>query len=109
MGRPLDVWVEGDREALINRLLRTRAYQGFDRIFVADIDSAPCVTNRGASTLKVKCPTSTDHLTKEEFDRLRPSRFDSELDYLLELLKHFDRSVACSRNKSFAYFHRRFL
>jgi len=172
VGRRLVVWVEGDRDRrffetvlrtllspaydlvlvkeyrrekrpLINRLLRAMSHQGFDRLFVADTNAAPCVTNRkeklkehypdlkdqeiivvsteieswylagltghGASALKVKCPASTDHLTKEEFDRLRPSQFDSELDFLLELLKYFDVTMACRRNKSFAHFCRRFL
>lgn len=61
------------------------------------------------TALKVKCPGSTDNLTKEDLDRLRPSRFDSDLDLLLELLKCFDAMTACKRNKSFDYFHRRFL
>ena len=59
--------------------------------------------------LKVDCPDSTDRLTKEDLDRVRPSRFDSEIDFLLELLKHFDAKAACKRNKSFDHFHRKFL
>ena len=165
----LVVWVEGDRDrrfveamikprlgpayalvivreyrqqktALVNRLLRAMSHQGFGRLFIADINSAPCVTVRkekvkerypelkdqeivvvskeieswylagltadGAAALKVTPPTSTDRLTKEDLDRLRPSEFDSELDFLLELLKYFDGTTACKRNQSFAYFHR---
>jgi hypothetical protein len=67
------------------------------------------LTADGETALKVKCPASTDNLAKEDLDRLRPSRFDSDLDFLLELLKSFDATVARKRNKSFDYFHRRFL
>jgi hypothetical protein len=165
----LVVWVEGDRDkrfveavikprlapayaqvlvreyrqrrtADVNRLLRAMSHQGFGRLFIADINSAPCVTSRkekvkerypeledqevivvsreieswylagltadGATALKVAPPASTDGLTKDDLDRLRPPPFDSELDFLLELLKYFDGMVACKRNRSFAYFHR---
>jgi hypothetical protein len=165
----LVVWVEGDRDrrfieaaikprlelahglvlvkeyrqqktAFINRLLRAMAHEGFDHLFIADIDSAPCVTSRkekvrerypdvedqeivvvskeieswylagitaeGATTLNVSPPSSTDDLTKQDLDRLRPAKFDSQLDFLLEILKHFDETTACRRNKSFAHLHR---
>jgi len=67
------------------------------------------LTADGETALKVKCPASTDDLAKEDLDRLRPSRFDSDLDFLLELLKSFDPPMACKRNRSFEYFHSRFL
>jgi hypothetical protein len=67
------------------------------------------ITSDGETALKVRRPASTDNLTKEDLDRLRPSRFDSDLDFLLELLKFFDATTACKRNKSFEYFHRRYL
>ena len=168
----LVVWVEGDRDrrffeavvtprlsrahdivlvkpyrhlerAITNQRLRSMSQEGFDRLFVADLNAAPCVTSRksklkehytelrdeeiivvskeieswylagltteGAAALKVKCPASTDQLTKEECDRIRPSRFDVQLDFLLELLRSFDLGTACRRNQSFAYFYRKFL
>jgi hypothetical protein len=172
VGKRVVVWVEGDRDrrffeavvkpflappfdqvlvkeyrqtkpTLINRLLRAMSHQGFDHIFVTDMNSAPCATIRkqkvkerypdlkdgeiivvskeieswylaglnadGEAALKVKCPASTDNLTKEDLDRLMPSRFDSNLDFLVELLKYFDVTTARRRNKSFEYFHRRHL
>ena len=63
------------------------------------------LTSDGAAALKVACPNTTDRLTKENLDELRPRRFDSQLDFLIELLKHFDPMTACTRNRSFAYFH----
>lgn len=127
----------------INRLLNSLEKQGFERLFVADLDSAPCATRRkeilrehypalrdpeiivvsaeieawylagtstvGANELKLTCPSSTDRLAKQEFDALRPHRFDSVRDFMIELLKYFDVDTACQRNTSFAYFHRKFL
>jgi hypothetical protein len=119
------------------------SHQGFDRIFVTDLNSAPCATIRkqkvkehypslkdreiivvskeiegwylagltadGEAALKIKCPASTDNLTKEDLDLLSPSRFDSDLDFLLELLKFFDVTIASKRNRSFKYFCRKSL
>lgn len=172
MGKRLVVWVEGDRDkrffetvvkpilapafgqvlvreykqtrpTLIKKLLSSMSHEGFDHIFVTDMNSAPCATIRkqkvkerypslrdreiivvskeieswylagltseGETTLRVKCPALTNNLAKEDLDRLRPSRFDSDLDFLLELLKFFDGTVACKRNRSFDYFHRKLL
>jgi hypothetical protein len=115
---------------LINDTLRSMMHQDFDRLFVADLNSAPCVairksklkehypdlrdeeiivvsreiegwylaglTTEGAAVLKVKCPESTDKLTKEECDRIRPPRFDVQLDFLLELLRSFDVETLAS-------------
>ncbi len=119
------------------------SHQRFSRIFVSDLNAAPCVTTRkekvrerypdlndaeivivrreieswylaglsadAAAELKVKRPTSTDGLTKEDLNQLRPKRLDSQLDFLLELLKRFDIEEATRRNKSFEYFRRKFL
>ncbi len=171
MADKLVIWVEGDRDrrffervvqsrlaikydlvivreyrqleqARCNKLLTAMAHQGFDRLFVADMNSAPCVsvrktklrerypavkpgeiivvskeieswylaglTSDGAAAFKIVCPSTTDRLTKENLDELRPGRFDSQLDFLIELLEHFDATTACSRNQSFAYFWRKF-
>jgi hypothetical protein len=172
VGKRLVVWVEGDRDRRffetivkarltaafdfvlireygqrkrvdISSLLDAMSHQGFDRIFVTDLNSAPCATIRkqkvkehypslkdreiivvskeiegwylagltadGEAALKIKCPASTDNLTKEDLDLLSPSRFDSDLDFLLELLKFFDVTIASKRNRSFKYFCRKSL
>ena len=170
MPNRLVIWVEGDRdqrffESVIkprlapmydqvlvreyrqrktpafNKLLIAMPHQGFGRLFIADMNSAPCVTGRktrlrerhhalnddeivivskeieswylagltaeGKSALKISLPNATDRLTKEDLEALRPRRFDSQLDFLIELLKYFDITTACSRNQSFAYFCRK--
>jgi len=127
------------KRADFNHLLRAMAHQGFRRLLLTDMDSAPCVTSRkekvkerhpdveyqeiivvskeieswylagitadGAVALRLSPPPYTDDLTKEDLERLRPPHFDSQLDFLLELLKHFDSRAPCIRNKSFAHFH----
>ena len=67
------------------------------------------ITEQGGVELKIKAPASTDGLTKQDLDRLRPDRFDSELDFLIELTRHFDFDLACQRNRSFAHFCRKHL
>jgi hypothetical protein len=125
------------RTALVNNLLRTMTHDGFDRLFIADLDYAPCVTSRkekvkvhypeirdreiivvsaeieswylagltpeGSTALNISPPSSTDRLTKEDLDRIRPPRFDSPIPFLLELLTYFEPAITCQRNRSFAY------
>ncbi len=120
----LAVWVEGDRDrrfveavnsapcvASRKDKLKARypALKDQEIIVVStEIESwyLAGLTPEGATALNVNPPSSTDHLTKEDLERLRPPRFDSQLDFLMELLKYFDGPVACARNRSLAYLHR---
>ncbi len=54
-------------------------------------------------------PATTDQITKERFERLQPSGFDSKLDFMLEILGCFSVAAARSKNASFDYFCRKFL
>jgi len=45
----------------------------------------------------------TDNVTKEDFERLMPTRFDSVADFMAELLRGFRPDVARTRNRSFCY------
>ncbi len=56
-----------------------------------------------AGELGIQVPSSTDEIAKEQFDRLMPRRFDSRIDFMLEILKHFSIEVAKRKNKSFSY------
>jgi hypothetical protein len=47
---------------------------------------------------------NTDLITKEDFDNLKPKRFDSRIDFMLEILKRFDIETGKRKNKSFNYF-----
>ena len=52
---------------------------------------------------------TTDQITKERFEQLQPSRFDSKLDFVLEILDCFSVEAAREKNQSFDYFCRKFL
>lgn len=46
----------------------------------------------------------TDTITKEQFNDMLPTKFDSRIDFMLEILKCFSIEKAKERNKSFKYF-----
>jgi hypothetical protein len=52
--------------------------------------------------------SSTDDLTKEDFNRLIPGRFDSRIDFMFEILKSFSLETAARRNHSFGFFTGRY-
>lgn len=105
-----------------------------DYLFFADFDATSCITRRkeklkerydyleerkvlivreeieswfAAGGLTAFSRT-TDKLTKEQFDVLRPSQFVSRIDWLQEVLKNFSVEEARKRNASFAYFCNRY-
>lgn len=45
----------------------------------------------------------TDDLTKEQFENLMPTRFDSIIDFMNEILGRFRIDTAQGRNRSFCY------
>ncbi|MFB3924614.1 MAG: hypothetical protein ACE14T_01040 [Syntrophales bacterium] len=47
---------------------------------------------------------ATDDITKEKFIELVPEKFDSRIDFMMEILKYFSPVVARSKNHSFDYF-----
>ena len=51
---------------------------------------------------------STNELTKEDFNRLIPRRFDSRIDFMFEILKSFSLETAARKNHSFEYFAGRY-
>jgi len=57
-----------------------------------------------AAILGVNLPATTDHVTKEEFNRTIPPQYDSRIAYMLEILSRFSIPSACRRNRSFRYF-----
>ena len=52
--------------------------------------------------------SSTDGVTKEQFNGLIPTRFRSRTDFMLEVLKLFSIPTAVSKNRSFRYFSQKF-
>lgn len=58
---------------------------------------------------KLRIPNfnTTDSVTKEHFDSLIPTKFDSRIDFMLEILKRFSIKMAEQKNKSFRYLIKR--
>ena len=50
----------------------------------------------------------TDDLTKEDFNRLIPVKFDSRIDFMFEILKYFSIDTARKKNHSFRFFLERY-
>jgi hypothetical protein len=46
----------------------------------------------------------TDELTKEDFNRLIPRKYDSRIDFMFEILKYFSIESARMKNHSFRFF-----
>ena len=44
-------------------------------------------------------PATTDQITKERFEQLQPGRFDSKLDFVLEILDCFSVEAARGKNR----------
>ena len=68
------------------------------------------LTSTKSKTLKVSnLPPHTNDLTKEQFNSLIPKKFDSRIDFMIEILKLFSMPTAKRKNKSFLYFSKRHL
>jgi hypothetical protein len=59
--------------------------------------------------LGVKHRGSTDKVNKEQLRELMPPKFDSNIDFMIEMLKPFSPQTACDRNKSFRYFYEKYI
>ena len=66
--------------------------------YVAGLD------NRNSKQLGIRLSARTDHIDKEQFNRLIPKKFDSRIDFMVEILNRFNSETAKRKNKSFAYF-----
>lgn len=58
--------------------------------------------------IKIRTIDNTDHISKEQFDRMMPERFGSRIDFMQEIMKLFDRETASGKNTSFEYFMRKY-
>ena len=57
-----------------------------------------------SKALRVPYLNSTDDVTKEQFNSMVPEKFDSEIDFMKEILKHFSIETAKQKNESFKHF-----
>ncbi len=60
--------------------------------------------NAQSKNLRIRTFSSTDNITKEQFNSMIPKIFDSRIDFMLEILKYFSIQMAKRKNKSFRYF-----
>lgn len=122
----------------ISNFLKSIKAMNNDYIYVGNINSSPCVSDKKqkiVSKLKtidtdrimvVKMEieswylagydippsrkvrihpfNSTDTVTKEQFNDLKPESFDSRIDFMSEILKSFSVEKARDKNTSFQYF-----
>jgi hypothetical protein len=58
---------------------------------------------------KLKSHKDTNTLTKEQFNQLIPKQFDSRIDFMSEILKHFSIPIAKKKNMTFRYFWDKFI
>jgi hypothetical protein len=66
------------------------------------------LTHDSALVLGVPDLSSTDELTKEDFNLLIPKKFDSRIDFMFEILKYFSIGSAGKKNHSFRFFAERY-
>lgn len=60
--------------------------------------------NKRSKELKIPAFNTTNDVTKEKFNELVPKGFGSNIDFMIEMLKHFSIETAKEKNKSFRYF-----
>ena len=61
------------------------------------------INNNTEKQLKMKPFRNTNSLTKEQFNRMIPAKFDSHIDFMQEILKGFSKETAIIKNESFGY------
>jgi len=111
---------------------------GANYIFLADLDSYPCISSKKEALLRkyivldeskiivvkkeiegwylaglnsdvinelgLEYTDRTDGITKQNFSSRIPARFNSTIDFKIEILKHFSLKTACEKNTSISYF-----
>jgi hypothetical protein len=66
------------------------------------------LTPESVQDLEVPNLPLTDDLTKEDFNRLIPRKYDSRIDFMFEILKYFSIDSARKKNHSFRFFIERY-
>ena len=60
--------------------------------------------DKSRKELGIRTFRNTNNINKEDFNNLIPKRFDSRIDFMVEILKRFSVKIAKQKNKSFSYF-----
>jgi len=67
------------------------------------------LSNQDVKKLAQQAFSTTDNITKEQFDSLIPKKFTSRIDFMTEILKYFSIEIAKKKNHSFNYFLRKYV
>ncbi|HIJ69802.1 MAG TPA: hypothetical protein HPP87_00390 [Planctomycetes bacterium] len=66
--------------------------------YLAGLDDDAC------KELRIKTFSNTDNITKENFNKIIPTKYDSRIDFMQEILKRFSIETAKEKNTSLNYF-----
>jgi len=70
--------------------------------YLAGLNDTAC------NKLKINKHNNTDEISKERFNNIIPDKFDSRIDFMVEILKYFSIKTAKQKNKSFDYFIKKY-
>ncbi|KYK36216.1 MAG: hypothetical protein HXS46_15530 [Theionarchaea archaeon] len=59
---------------------------------------------KSSKILQIPYLNNTDEIVKEQFNSMMPRKFDSEIDFMIEILKHYSIDIAKQKNESFRNF-----
>ncbi|MEN6467092.1 MAG: hypothetical protein ABFD62_18110 [Syntrophaceae bacterium] len=86
--------------------------QGRTRIVIEEIESwyAAGLDEQGIAKFGMPvlaAMAGTDRMTKEQFNDMVPAKYDSRIDFMMEVLKVYSLETARRKNRSFEYFLRK--
>jgi hypothetical protein len=67
------------------------------------------INDSSSKKLGIKSLINTENITKKAFNDLIPKRFDSRVDFMIEVLKYYCADTAILKNNSFKYFFEKFV
>lgn len=67
------------------------------------------LTKEAKQTFKIHSFQTTDNIAKKQFDDLISKKFDSRIDFMLEIIGYFSIELAKQKNSSFKYFMEKYI
>jgi nitrogen regulatory protein PII-like uncharacterized protein len=64
---------------------------------------------QSSKRLKIKNFRNTDSINKEQFYNLMKNKYDSRIDFMIDILNYYSIDIAKTKNKSFRYFCEKYL
>lgn len=101
--------VSQKKDELTNKLKSLQAQHTV--ILVKEIESwyLAGLTDEGRQRLGIEHNGGTNHVDKEAFDQLRVDAFDSRVEWMIEMLRHYSLELGIQRNTSLEYFAAKYL